>query len=529
MLLYVALQAISLLMTTTCGQQTNLTPQNATAFSLLYGYPLIGFHKLAAPLVANIGVNQVVHSRSLSTAASTAVVKPNVDTLYSAGIFDLSHNDVQMQLPEIPSDQYALFSFYDPYGDNFANVGTGNFDSSRSVDLRQRSSKGSLGYGLDPISGTHAHPGALIYSPSTYGIVLIRWLVNSTNLDLVHRLQDTFVIANATTNSSTKENEPYITDVLGLSVNTSVSPAQDVLTLLSKLAAFTGPEVFNESKIVNQNLVAAGITANKTSLGSGVDLNAANNSALAYAATAWEANQVRLNDGWSMLAPNKAGNFRRDYGIRAAVAGGGYLMLQAPNAIYPGWSNSTTSGTGGLAGGDVDLSANESLLYTFSSKPPLQPNGFWSLTAYSDNYLIPNNISVYALGDRSNMTYSDGSLVYGFNSSWHNGRFQILIQAADSVPPTNWTKNWLPSPAGGGSVSALLRWYLAEQSLLDGTYEYPVVTRQPAIKASGGVEGSSSTPSASSSGIEKNGGVVPLANRSTSLLAAVLVIMVLRI
>ncbi|KAF2763838.1 hypothetical protein EJ03DRAFT_243371, partial [Teratosphaeria nubilosa] len=79
----------------------NTTPQNATAFSLLYGYPLIGFQKFAAPLVANIGANQVVHSRSLSTAASTAVVKPNVDTLYSAGIFDLGHSDVHMQLPKI--------------------------------------------------------------------------------------------------------------------------------------------------------------------------------------------------------------------------------------------------------------------------------------------------------------------------------------------------------------------------------------------------------------------------------------------
>jgi hypothetical protein len=45
----------------------------------------------------------------------------------------------------------------------------------------------------------------------------------------------------------------------------------------------------------------------------------------------------------------------------------------------------------------------------------------------------------------------DGRLVG--NSSTGDEPFDILLQAADVQPPANWTSNWLPAPAGGGSIS----------------------------------------------------------------------------
>jgi hypothetical protein len=88
--------------------------QNATAFALLYGYPLLAFEKLAPPLLDLVGVNKIVHARVLATAANRTVVKPNVDTLYSTMIFDLSQANVVITVPEIPADQFYLFSYYDP-------------------------------------------------------------------------------------------------------------------------------------------------------------------------------------------------------------------------------------------------------------------------------------------------------------------------------------------------------------------------------------------------------------------------------
>jgi len=84
----------------------------------------------------------------------------------------------------------------------------------------------------------------------------------------------------------------------------------------------------------------------------------------------------------------------------------------------------------------------------FSGKPP---TAFWSLTPYVDNYLVPNGLDRYSLHEQSNITYADGTMVYGAGDT--EGPFEILIQAADVPPPKNWTSNWLPAPAGGGSFS----------------------------------------------------------------------------
>jgi hypothetical protein len=105
----------------------------------------------------------------------------------------------------------------------------------------------------------------------------------------------------------------------------------------------------------------------------------------------------------------------------------------------------------------MQLAANESYIMTFSGKPPV--TGFWSLTAYdSTNYLVPNDLNRYALGDRSNLTYPDGTLLYADVDS--DGAFSILIQPADVVPSSNWTNNWLPAPVGGGdfTVDCRLLW-----------------------------------------------------------------------
>lgn len=53
-------------------------------------------------------------------------------------------------------------------------------------------------------------------------------------------------------------------------------------------------------------------------------------------------------------------------------------------------------------------------------------------------YLVPNEENVYALVNRSDLGFPDGSLVYGDDSD--DGKFQILLQPADITPPTNWTR-----------------------------------------------------------------------------------------
>ena len=79
-----------------------------------YGLPLYSYAKLALPFVEGNAVNLLVHSTEFATPQSTIVVLPNVDTLYSTALYDLSQNDLQVTIPDIGPDRYWSFAFYDP-------------------------------------------------------------------------------------------------------------------------------------------------------------------------------------------------------------------------------------------------------------------------------------------------------------------------------------------------------------------------------------------------------------------------------
>jgi len=94
------------------------------------------------------------------------------------------------------------------------------------------------------------------------------------------------------------------------------------------------------------------------------------------------------------------------------------------------------------------------MLFTFSSIPPIK--GFSSLIAYNlAGYLIPNSIDRHSLGDRSNLTFPDGTPLYVDGVATKDGSFQILLE---STPPSNesWVGNWLPGPVGGGDLTVSL-------------------------------------------------------------------------
>ena len=505
---------ISLLLHAATTSAQHISSQNATKFALLYGYPLLAFQKSSVPRIQQGGTNSLAHARNLRTAVDRDVVKPNADTLYSNAIYDLSRQDVAITIPEVPSDQFALFSFYDPFGNNFANIGTGNEAGSGEYILRLRPTDS---YGVEVVNASSREEASRRYinSPTLHGTLLIRWLVNATNQEAVHSYQNATMVQGVDRETMNLSGTPL--NMLNWNLGDS-TPAEHILNLLAQLAPSNPPEIVRDTDRVQTLLSAAGISDGSYTK-QDVNLTTANTSALAFAAADSKSSLISLNNGWSMLQTNKTGDFATDYGVRASIAASGYLMLKAPNAVYPSWSNSTSERSALSGTANLHLGPEESYLYTFSRKPSLREAGFWSLTAYgADNYFIDSPTGVYALGDRSNLTYPSGARVYGgkgggsrnvntyrTNGSTrkddHDGPFQILLQAADVPPPANWTSNWLPGPVGGGDLSALLRWYGAEEELLDGRgYVYPIVTKQGAIRDSSSGTGNSSSGSGNSTG-----------------------------
>jgi hypothetical protein len=141
---------------------------------------------------------------------------------------------------------------------------------------------------------------------------------------------------------------------------------------------------------------------------------------------------VPFNNGWSQINPQKSGKFSNgpDISLRSLMASQTYLETSAEQTIDPIY--------GGTAQNSFNITTQEAIRDTFFSQPPIA-NGFGSLTMQNhDHMLVNNSKDVYAVGDRSTITYSDGKRVYDDHSP--GDPFQVLVQSDGISPPANWTQ-----------------------------------------------------------------------------------------
>lgn len=95
--------------------------------------------------------------------------------------------------------------------------------------------------------------------------------------------------------------------------------------------------------------------------------------------------------------------------------------------------------------------------------PPV--NAFWSITMYNQNSLfVYNSINRYSIGK-----HTDG-LKYNSDDS-----LDIYIQGTN--PGQDKEQNWLPSPANE-NFNMIVRLYLAQPQVFDGTLQYPIVQKK---------------------------------------------------
>ncbi|RLB48455.1 MAG: hypothetical protein DRJ42_23170 [Deltaproteobacteria bacterium] len=98
----------------------------------------------------------------------------------------------------------------------------------------------------------------------------------------------------------------------------------------------------------------------------------------------------------------------------------------------------------------------------FDTPPPV--GAFWSLTMYDhpNYFLVANDANRFSIGDRTRgiRTARDGS---------------ITIYMSHERPARAHRSNWLPAPEG--AFRPVLRMYLPEDAVTDGTYVLPAITR----------------------------------------------------
>jgi hypothetical protein len=282
-----------------------------------------------------------------------------------------------------------------------------------------------------------------------YGQSIIRIVTdNSTSdLSLVHTLQDALSVRPIPRLSDPPAppfNLSIFQDPYFRSTNTSSLP-EAVLRLTAALAPLNPPSAPQESACVAAALALAGCQNGTWTPPAGTNLTAAVESTNASVSSllADPESTSSPGNGWTLLAPELIGNYGTNYVARFFVASWAYLALSSEAALYPSPSFASSSAT--------LLGADQALLIRFSARPVLAVQGFWSLTLYdSDGFFVPNALGRYALGDRSNLTFPDGTAVYGGDE--RDGEFEILVQPEDVVPPGNWTGNWLPMTKGGGEL-----------------------------------------------------------------------------
>ena len=339
------------------------------------------------------------------------------------------------------------------YGNNYANVGTVSGAVPGKYLVRFTNSDFGLKKGDDKYRG-------YINTPTTYGLILVRIAVAPTSKSdqkKVNALQDQIKVK--AIKRPGKPIAPAMDSTLfGKNGTTGTTPFEKLLSLTARTAEYNQPEVVGDRKWVADLLAKSGMKGGKYTKPAGVDLDVAAkelNATLIKGLTS-PGSVLQLNNGWTQLAPKISGHFYSEYWARAFVAWAGYLQVTSDVALYPTW-NVFSSGGGAEA---FSVGPDEAYVFTFSKKPDLVKNGFWSLTAYGeDQYLIPNKMNTYILGDRNNITYPDGELVYPGRGKGskpeeeEEKQFQILVQPADVVPPSNWTSNWLPAPSGGGKMT----------------------------------------------------------------------------
>ncbi|KAH9238490.1 hypothetical protein K456DRAFT_1935597 [Colletotrichum gloeosporioides 23] len=410
--------------------------QNALAFAYTYGYGLYAYGNPNEP-------------------GGLGVVRPNADTMYSILFIDLSSDDILVNIPEMPQDRYWVFPICTPYGDSLINIG--NLGVSKPGEYLIQYNPDT--YGLETENIPDGFAGVIKY-PMVYGLVNSRILTDRSveDVEIVQQLQLGFNVSRTIPRPG-----PPIAPL-----HHWIWPS--VMRVAAALAPYNPPYIVSDREWVAAELRKAGFNNGSFTQPRGSNLTAAvelaNKTSLAFMDKPGVHQDV--GNDWFIVSEGYIGKFDSHYEARYQIASTAYLALDPSESVYPFHER------------DLVVEEGTSILFTFPEPPRIKDGGFWSLTVYGpDQDLVPNDMEKYMVGDRSNLTFPDGTPV----EQRDHREFQVLLQASDIEPPANWTANWLPITPGGTTISVTLRWYGAEEYMVNGSYIHPQISTIDAIRS----------------------------------------------
>ena len=440
--------------------QTPITEAEALQIgteAYIYGYPLVTMEmtrrvmtNAAIPKDNHAPMGQFHHARSYPSAAFRDVTAPNADTLYSTAWLDLSREPYVLTIPD-QGGRYFLMPMLSGWTDVFADPGKRTTGTrAQTYAITGPGWKGTLPEGVKELKS----PTAMVW-------ILGRTYCSGTADDyrLVHAIQDKYTLV-----PLSAHDKPYAPPVGKVDPAIDMkTPVRDQVNRMSAQAYFKllatlmkdNPATEADAPIVAK-MAQLGIAPGKDFDIAKLDPDTAKG--LAHAPTAaidqimgHYADAGTVVNGWTFST--RAGVYGTDYLQRAFITAIGLGANRPEDAIYP---------TSHLD--DQGKSFNGANSYVMHFDPAQTPpaRAFWSLTMYdADYFFAANPLNRFTLSPRNALKFNrDGSL-------------DLLIQ--HESPGKDLEANWLPAPAG--EFVLMLRLYWPRESVLEGSWQPPAVTR----------------------------------------------------
>lgn len=421
------------------------------AYGYLYGYPLVIMDITRNNFAQNIAPENVLRKlRVFPDARFRDVVRPNVDTLYTASFIDMQAGPWVFEIPP-GAERYQVFPFMDAWTNVYATLGT-----------RTEGARGGRFLLVGPAWQGEAPAGLTVVRAPTRMVWLIgRTQTNgSTDYSVAHRLQDGLSLTRLT---DWQAGQPTRHAPWRPAVNKPAPPVEQIqalsteafFTRLSALMVDNPPSAADAEMVAH--LAAIGVVPGRPPQWSALEaaLVDAGRRIADWKVKREMAKPRQTTEGW-VTPPMNLGNYGTDYPVRAVIAMVALGANLPADAIYP---NARIDADGqALNGGH-----RYRLHFPADALPPV--NAFWSVTVYDEHdFLVDNPLNRYALGDRDPLRRNaDGSL-------------DLLLQA--EPPAEEERSNWLPVPANAEfAVTARLYWPKPEA--LDGRWHMPGIRRVP--------------------------------------------------
>ena len=443
-------------------QKASTTEQLAAA-AFLYYYPLVeNLAQVGRYVTTGIGSNPAApfnsfsHARKLADASDTFVTINN-DTVYSMAQLDLSVGPLRVDVPAT-GDRYYVLQFVDAWTNNIAYVGT-------------RATGNEAGsFVVVPPSWTGSVPdGQRIDATTDIVSIVGRFACDGPDdISNVSALHDATTITPTSPDAQPPEGIP-----------TPPAAVADGLEFFEQARVLSQafPEVAEDAGYAAQ-FVPLGVHATESPF---VDPDPALADALRAGLEAGKAQMESLGhhgkapvvNGWTV------GLHMFDYNLHALGLGTideptwkmdfpaeTRFALRAVADRLGLWGNHGYEAVYCQAFTDIDgdpLDGSSTYTMTFPEDPPV--GAFWSITMYSvpDYYLVDNPLGRFSIGDRT----------HGIQRA-DDGTLTLTISHAHPADPVA-AANWLPAP--DAEFRLVFRLYIPQDPILDGTYDFPPISR----------------------------------------------------